>query len=115
MHSPSVLLSSEGDEDGAGDVRADSVSLIVNKATVSTFDRNLETAASTEFWISGVEATGLYGSRGLVAGVLIFSVGLEATSCRFERKARFEVGEEDAEMGVSRCHDLFGVRQAHQL
>jgi hypothetical protein len=49
MHSPSVLPSSEGDEDGAGDVHGDSVCLIVNKATVSTFDRNLETAKSTAF------------------------------------------------------------------
>jgi hypothetical protein len=49
MHSPSVLLSNEGDEDGVGDIRGDSVCLIVNKATVSILNRNLETAESTIF------------------------------------------------------------------
>jgi hypothetical protein len=49
MQSLSVLLSSKGDKDGAGDVRGDSVCPIVNKATISTFDRNLETAESTTF------------------------------------------------------------------
>jgi hypothetical protein len=49
MQSLSVLLSSKGDKDSTGDVRGDSVYPIVNKATISTFDRNLETVESTTF------------------------------------------------------------------
>jgi hypothetical protein len=92
------------------DVRGKAVCLNVEMATVSTLNKIRETSLYTVSSMPGADAKGVYTSLGLVAGVLILSVGLGVTCSRFGTSVRSGVKGGDAGMQIRGCHELNGIR-----